>query len=101
MTNFLQVIFDAVAYGLLGIVVFIALAAYRAMTSGWDDSNITNWFRLFIHMVLHPEDFRHMYYVVRHVDNTPQRARRVFWYLNKDETTEVVKTRPTNAEIWK
>jgi len=98
----IEAILDAIAYGLLGIIVFIGFAAYRALKSGpWDTSNVANWFRVFIHLALHSEDFFYMYYVTDDCDGTvPRRARKVFWYLDKDETTDVVGTRPTQAEKW-
>ena len=75
---------------LIGVLFFIFYGAYRATRSrGWDDSNITNWLRLLSHCFLHPEDFGRMQYE----DGTYP-----FWYINKDELSEVVKTRPKNED---
>ena len=47
-----------------GILALIGYGCYRAVNSdGWDDSNMLNWIRLFSHIVMHPEDFTHMYYL--------------------------------------
>lgn len=51
----------------------------------WDNSNLGNMFRVLIHLALHPEDFGKMEYP----DGTHP-----FWYINKDELAEIVKTRP-------
>lgn len=76
---------------LLGLLAFIAYGAYRAVGSdGWDDSNILNWLRLLSHVVMHPEDFAKMWYV----DENGVRTRRPFDYIDKDEFSEVVKSRP-------
>jgi hypothetical protein len=64
---------------------------------GWDDSNITNALRLLSHVTLHPEDFGQMYYLK---DSQYMAAsdrgelKRPFWYVSKDELSEVVETRP-------
>lgn len=78
---------------LAGILLLIGYGAYRAVNSpGWDDSNVTNWLRVFSHMILHPEDFARMYYPD---DNEPYRlGMRPFWYIGNDELSEVVHTRP-------
>ncbi len=56
-------------------------------SSSWDDSNITNALRLLSHVVAHPDDFGKMQY---------PNGVFPFWYINKDEFSEVVKTRPTD-----
>lgn len=90
----------------LGIVLFLAgglsLVIYMVVrmlgSSGWDDSNMTNALRLISHTVLHPEDFTKMYYLkpadlelLKQYGFTPDKP---FWYLDKDEFSEVVNTRP-------
>jgi len=76
---------------LLGILFFIGYGAYRAVGSkGWDDSNVFNFLRLLAHVFMHPEDFARMYYISRdgEIEGRP------FHYIDKDELSEVVKTRP-------
>lgn len=69
-----------------GAVSLLAYMCYRMMKNeGWDDSNITNALRLISHVTLHPEDFGKMSY---------PNGTRPFWYVSKDELSEVVKTRP-------
>ena len=71
---------------ILGVVctpLFIFLRARN--DDAWDDSNITNIFRLVAHIATHPSDFGKM----KFDDGTYP-----FWYINKDEFSEVVKTRP-------
>ena len=70
----------------LGAVALLAYMCHRMMKNdGWDDSNITNALRLISHVTLHPEDFGKMSY---------PNGTRPFWYVSKDELSEVVKTRP-------
>lgn len=74
---------------LLGIIIGILLVPIgiylRAIKSSWDDSNIFNVFRVLCHLALHPDDFTKMKY---------ENGSNPFWYLTKDEFSEVVKTRP-------
>ena len=82
----------------LGVFVLLGYILKRMMgNKDWDDSNITNALRLLSHVTLHPEDFGRMYYL----KNSQYMAaynygelRRPFWYVDKDELSEVVKTRP-------
>ena len=75
-----------IASFVIGILVAYGYVIYRMMRSdGWDKSNITNAFRLLAHVSLHPEDFAKM----RYPDGN-----RPFWYVGKDELSEVVETRP-------
>jgi len=63
-----------------GIIVLILVTAKRAVSSdGWDDSNVFNWLRLWMHTILHPEDFAKMKY--------PDGSN-PFPYLSKDEFSE-------------
>ena len=76
---------------LFGLFFFIGFGAKRALSSpNWDSSNLTNWLRLLAHVFLHPEDFGRMYYV----DKEGVIGKRPFYYIDKDELSEVVKTRP-------
>lgn len=84
---------------LLGILVLLGYMVSRMLgSSGWDDSNMTNGLRLISHMVVHPDDFGKMYYLTEtelHVLKSYQyNPTKPFWYVNKDEFSEVVKTRP-------
>jgi hypothetical protein len=72
--------------GLITGVLLVPLIIYfRARTSGWDDSNIFNVFRVLCHLALHPDDFTKMQY---------KDGKKPFWYLTKDEFSEVVESRP-------
>lgn len=81
---------------LLGLLAFIVYGAYRAVGSdGWDDSNVLNWIRLLSHCVMHPEDFARMWYVdVDKGTGEVTLVKRPFDYIDKDEFSEVVKSRP-------
>ena len=72
--------------GLISGTISIPLIVYfRAKRSGWDDSNFFNVLRVICHLALHPEDFLKMRY--------PD-GKNPFWYLTKDEFSEVVDSRP-------
>lgn len=72
--------------GLITGVFSVPLIIYfRARNTGWDDSNIFNVFRVLCHLALHPDDFTKMQY---------EDGEKPFWYLTKDEFSEVVNSRP-------
>jgi len=76
---------------LVGVVLLLGFILYRMMSNeGWDDSNITNAIRLLAHVTLHAEDFGKMWYITKH--EVPYK--RPFYYVSKDELSEVVDTRP-------
>jgi hypothetical protein len=78
---------------ILGAFLLVGYICSRMVGSdGWDDSNITNALRLLSHVTLHPEDFGKMYYPHESADGLL--GERPFWYVDKDELSEVVKTRP-------
>jgi len=90
---------------LTGAFVLLGYMLKRMMgNDGWDDSNITNALRLLSHVTLHPEDFGRMYYLTDQevaalataeiYQDKPIRRRRPFWYVSKDELSEVVESRP-------
>lgn len=73
---------------ILGVLACPLLIFLRARKdSSWDDSNMTNIYRLVAHIATHPSDFGEMMY---------KDGSFPFWYINKDEFSEVVKTRPKN-----
>ena len=83
--------------GTLGLLAYIVVRMMR--NEGWDDSNLTNALRLLSHVCLHPKDFGKMYYLnerqMRDIYLTgTDEPIRPFWYVSKDELSEVVKTRP-------
>ncbi len=92
-----------VAGFVLGALGLFSYMVWRVMgNKDWDDSNMTNAFRLLSHVVMHPKDFGKMYYLT---DEQRQRLettstygdkplKRPFWYVSEDEFSEVVKTRP-------
>ena len=78
---------------LLGMMALLFYILWRMMRNDdWDDSNITNALRLLSHVALHPEDFGKMYYPHESADGLL--GERPFWYVSKDELSEVVRTRP-------
>ena len=50
---------------------------------------MTNIIRVFAHLATHPDDFSLFQY--------PD-GKKPFWYLDKDEFTDVVQTRPTQKD---
>lgn len=88
-----------------GVVCLLGYMIRRMMSNrGWDKSNATNALRLLSHVVLHPTDFFHLYYLtaeqvtkVLH-DNPSWGLKQPFWYVKLDELAEVVKSRPVDPE---
>jgi len=75
----------------MGVFSLLIYLIWRMMRNpGWDDSNMTNALRLLSHVVLHPTDFGRMYYISKE----GVIGKRPFWYVSKDELSEVVKSRP-------
>ena len=74
----------AIVFFFLGIFSLFLYAFLRGRKKGWDDSNLINPIRFYAHVILHPEDFPKMYY---------KDGSKPFWYLSKDEFSEIVKTR--------
>ena len=70
---------------IMGVLLVPLIIYFRARTSGWDDSNIFNVFRVLCHLALHPDDFTKMQY---------KDGKKPFWYLTKDEFSEIVESRP-------
>jgi hypothetical protein len=87
---------------LSGVFILLGYMLWRMMRNdGWDDSNITNALRLLSHVTLHPEDFAKMYYlsddqIIRLLTTATEgdALKAPFWYVNKDELSEVVDSRP-------
>lgn len=76
---------------ILGMLCLPLVIFMRARRDGsWDDSNMTNMYRVFAHIATHPSDLALMVY--------PKSGIRPFWYINKDEFGEVVETRPTQED---
>lgn len=69
--------------GALCLPLLLFLRARR--DDSWDDSNMTNIYRIMAHIATHPSDFGKMKY---------DDGKRPFWYINKDEFSDVVDTRP-------
>ena len=75
---------------ILGVLLCPIVIFLRARKCDqWDNSNITNILRVFSHLATHPDDFGKMYY---------ENGKKPFWYLDKDEFTDVVQTRPTQKD---
>ncbi len=76
----------AISFFILGIISFPFIIFLRARKDRhWDDSNMTNIIRLIAHVATHPGDFGKMQY---------EDGKKPFWYLSKDELSDVVDTRP-------
>lgn len=76
----------AISFFLLGVISFPLLAFLRARRDDyWDNSNVTNMIRLLSHVIAHPSDFAKMQY---------EGGKKPFWYLNKDEFSDIVDSRP-------
>jgi len=70
---------------IIGVLIFPLIMFLRARRSReWDDSNMLNMYRVIAHLSTRPSDFGLMQYP----DGT-----KPFWYINKDELSEVVKTK--------
>jgi len=82
--------------GIFAALSYMVLRMLRC--DGWDTSNMTNALRLISHMVLHPDDFVKMYYLTEEMINVLKEKEfdisKPFWYIDKDELSAVVKTRP-------
>lgn len=73
-------------FGLIIGILLVPIVIYlRATHAGWDDSNFFNVLRVLCHLAMHPNDFTKMRY--------PD-GKNPFWYLTKDEFSEVVDSRP-------
>lgn len=69
--------------GALCLPLIIFLRARKC--DQWDNSNMTNIYRIVAHLATHPDDFGKMQY---------SDGKKPFWYISGDEFTDVVKTRP-------
>ena len=79
---------------LSGMLIMLGYMLYRMMKNeSWDDSNLLNALRLISHVTLHPHDFGKMWYV----SGEGKPLSRPFWYIDKDELSEVVKSRPNSV----
>ena len=98
MTLLLAMIIGLLLFVMGGFTV-VGYMVYRMVSDHkWDDSNMTNAFRALAHVVVHPTDFGQMYYLtsmeIDALKNLGYDPYMPFWYINKDELSEVVKTRP-------
>ena len=96
----LSLVVTSTAFGVTLSLSYLVMRMLRS--DGWDSSNITNALRLIAHVAAHPEDFAHMYYTsfgdAYEDDDTYFIRRPAFPYINQDELSEVVGTRPTREE---
>ena len=80
----LETILIVIGSFLAGVFLMPGLLFIRSRRDpAWDDSNMSNMYRIIAHLATRPSDFGQMQY--------PD-GRRPFWYINKDEISEVVKT---------
>lgn len=74
---------------LMGVLTAPLVIWLRARKDkAWDNSNMMNIYRVVAHLATHPSDFGRM----RYEDQVQP-----FWYINKDELSDVVKSRPTDV----
>lgn len=86
MSGIVFSILGVIAIFLLGALCLPLLLFLRARRDdAWDNSNITNMYRLIAHIGAHPSDFGRMEY---------PNGKKPFWYINKDELSDVVESRP-------
>lgn len=80
-------ILGAIAIFILGMVSLPLVIFIRARRdNSWDDSNMSNIYRIVAHLATHPSDFGKMQYAD---------GKRPFWYIAMDELSDVVDARPT------
>lgn len=73
---------------ILGALCLPLLLFIRARRDdSWDNSNMTNMYRLIAHIGAHPSDFGKLQYAD---------GKKPFWYINKDELSDVVDSRPND-----
>ena len=84
----MSIILVALSFFILGMICCPLLIFIRAKRDGsWDDSNMMNIYRVVAHLATHPSDFGRMTY---------EDGKRPFWYINKDELSDVVDVRPND-----
>lgn len=90
MFGFMFGLIGTLAIFVLGMACLPLVIFVRARRdASWDDSNMTNIFRVIAHLATHPSDFGRMQYAD---------GKKPFWYINKDELSDVVNTRPEDKE---
>lgn len=88
MISALTFLVFGLAMFILGIICCPLIIFVRAKRDGaWDDSNMMNIYRIVAHIATHPSDFGKMMY---------QDGKRPFWYIDKDELSDVVDVRPND-----
>ena len=98
----LSLVLTSVVFGVTLLLSYLVIRMLRS--DGWDKSNMTNALRLLSHVAMHPQDFAHMVYIQNPaggLERNPQNGVkdgwlviRPFWYIGRDELSEVVQTRP-------
>jgi hypothetical protein len=91
--------FGGFVTGVFGLLIAAVVRMLRA--DKWDDSNILNALRVLSHVIAHPHDCAEMYYLSEDEYETlagmGYDLRKPFHYINKDEFSELMKTRPWNT----
>ena len=76
---------------LLGVLLTPMIIFLRARKDkAWDDSNMTNIYRVVAHLATHPSDFGKMWYH----GGDGLATKKPFWYINRDELSDIVQSRP-------
>ena len=84
---------------LLGMIsTYVIMVARMMRNRRADDSNLNNPSRVLNQFIIHEHDFMEMYYLTEAEMDILNRSgfdpRLAFWYWDKDEYADVVKTRP-------
>ena len=75
---------------IIGNILLLNWIFLRTKNTSLDDSNVFNIFHVLFHLTLHPDDFTTKIYY--------KCGSKPFWYLTKDEFSEVLRIRPTSEE---
>jgi len=91
---------------ILGAVVLFGVMVWKIWTNDdkdtlFDDSNVHNPVRVITSTVLHPKDLNRQFILpdeaIKILKDAGYQMRSVYWYIDKDEFSQVVKTRPQSS----
>lgn len=102
MSFFFEVFLLPVSF-LLGAFVLFGVMVWKIWTNDdvdtlFDDSNVHNPVRVLTGTVLHPKDLNRQFILddkaIQILKDEGYQMRSVYWYIDKDEFSQVVRTRP-------